>query len=371
MAAELFTVLRDTPPFRIPSNIDQDGLQALYRGMVKLRAYDEKGYILARSGKIAIYYAATGEEAAVVGSASALEVQDWVFPYYREAGAFMIRGMPLITMFGQLFGNQADICLGHQSPIHYSYSKGHVLSVSSPIGTQIIQAVGMAMAARIRKDPQRPVALTYLGDGATSSNDFHAGMNFAGVFQAPVVFVCKNNQWAISLPVRKQTAVEDLADKAKAYGFTGQVVDGNDVLAVFEATRQALVRARNGEGPQFLELKTYRVGAHSTPDDPRRYREQAEEEHWRQQDPLRRYRKFLEQQNLWDEAQEQALWTEVRTEIDQAASQAEAAGPVAWETLFNDVYSQLPPMLQQEKDVLGKELAEKEEPLSNVIQALF
>lgn len=356
MAAEPLTILREHPPVNIPDDLDSERLKALYRWMCLYRAYDEKGYTLARSGKIAIYYSATGEEASVIGSAFALEPQDWVFPSYREAGAFLVRGVPMVTMFGQLFGNAADICLGHQSPIHYSYSKCHMVSISSPIGTQIIQAAGAGMAIKIKKENPRPVVMTYFGDGATSSNDFHSGMNFAGVSHAPVVFVCQNNQWAISLPVHQQTAVVDLADKAKAYGFTGQVVDGNDVLAVYEATRQALHRARNGEGPQFLELKTYRVGAHSTPDDPRRYRSKEEEDRARQRDPIIRYRTFLEQQNLWDADQENRLWQEARTAVNEAAGTAEKAGSLAWETMFEAVYSQLTPLLKEEKEALRNEL---------------
>lgn len=354
MAVEMFRIIQDTPPTVIPEGLDSDALVKLYRLMVLTRVYDEKGTNMAKQGKTTIYYPAIGEEAAVVGSVMASEPQDWIFPYYRQAGAYIIRGTPLEAMFGQLLGNSADICLGHQNPGHYSYRKGNAVSNSSPVGTQIIQAMGAALASRIKKSVPPPVMLTYFGDGATSSNDFHAGMTFAGVFRSPVLFLCINNQWAISMPVARQSAVENLADKALGYGFEGRIVDGNDVLAVYEATRQALHRARSGEGPQFLELKTYRIGGHSTADNPARYRSESEAAFWQQQEPLLRYRRFLEMQGLWDSAQEEALWKQTRAEINAALDRAEAQPALPWETLFADVYSYQPELLAQERQAIAQ-----------------
>jgi TPP-dependent pyruvate/acetoin dehydrogenase alpha subunit len=360
MATKLFQILKPDPtaqPVAVPPNMETQRLIQLYEGMVRLRAYDEKGFLLTRAGRVAIYYGATGEEACVIGTVAALAEQDWVFPYYREAGVFQQRGMPLTDMFSQLFANRGDRGLGHQSPIHYTYSPGHVVSVSSPIGTQISQAVGAAMAINIQKDPAKPVVLTYMGDGATSSNDFHAGMTFAGVYRPPVILVCKNNQWAISMPVRQQSGTQDMADKAPGYGIPGVVVDGNDVLAVYHATRLAVEKARNGEGPTFLELKTYRMGPHSTPDDPKRYRSEEEIAPWRERDPIVRYRQFLEDNHLWDAKKEEQLWGSVREEINQAVRQAEVAGPLPWESMFEAVYSSPPPALQAQQEALGQELS--------------
>ncbi len=221
-------------------------LRRILEVMCRVRALEEKGMILQRAGKIGFYIGCAGQEAIHLGAVAAMRDADWIFPQYREPGAPLWRGITLAEMAHQLFGDAKDSVKGHQMPCHYAFASVRYVSISSPIGTQIIQATGAAVAAKLRNDGA--AVLCFFGDGATSSNDFHTGLNFAGVFRAPVVFVCQNNQYAISLPVEKQTASETLAMKAEAYGFEGVRVDGNDVVAMHRAVRAAAEKARAGGG---------------------------------------------------------------------------------------------------------------------------
>lgn len=242
-------------------------LLALYRWMVLERLLDERMITLQRQGRIGFYVGSIGEEATVFGTAAAMAPQDWIFPSYREHGAAFLRGLPLATFMCGLFGNAGDAVKGRQMPCHESWAPGHFVSISSPIATQVPQAVGAAWAARIQGHDMVP--LCFFGDGSTSANDFHTGLNFAAVQRLPVVFACRNNGWAISVPREAQTASETIAQKAIGYGMRGERVDGNDLLAVYNATRRARARAAAGEGPTLLECVTYRMEGHSTSDDPR------------------------------------------------------------------------------------------------------
>jgi pyruvate dehydrogenase E1 component alpha subunit len=318
-----------------------------YRTMVLARAIDERCLALQRQGRIGFYAPHSGQEATLVGSALALEPDDWVFPAYRELTVALVRGAPLGAVVDQLYGNGRDRIRGRQMPNHFAFAEQHFVSASSPIGTQITQAVGAAMAAQRRKDPI--VALTYFGDGATSSNDFHAGMNFAGVFAAPVVFLCQNNQWAISLPRDRQTRSVTLAEKADAYGFPGIVVDGNDVAAVYGAVRAARRRAIAGGGPTLIEAQVYRLGPHSTSDDPHRYRSDAEVDAARQRDPIHRARSVLIASGRLDDAGDIKLWEDARAAIAAAVTSAEAAPPLDPLSIFEDVYAVVPPRLERER----------------------
>src|SRR5947209_1087402 len=237
------TIVNEALDPRIPD----ETLLRIYKTMHMTRAFDERGMNLQRQGRIHFYLACTGQEAASIASTAALADEDWLCPSYREPGAALYRGVPVKSMMNQLFGNAWDGTKGRQMPVHYSFKAQNFVSISSPIGTQIVQATGVAMAMKIRRD--RACALTYMGDGATSSNDFHTGLNFAGVSKAPVIFVCENNGWAISLPVSKQTASESMAVKAVAYGMPGVRVDGNDALVCYKVAREARDRALRGEGP--------------------------------------------------------------------------------------------------------------------------
>lgn len=318
----------------------------LHKTMILTRVFDTKMLSLQRQGRIGFCLTATGEEATHIGSAFALRSEDWIFPAYREPGVFLLRGMTVRQMVAQMFGTQADLSKGRQMSSHFTYQPGHISAVSSPIATQIPHAVGAALAARIRGDPV--VTMVYFGDGATSEGDFHTGMNFAGVFKTPTVFVCKNNQWAISTPVHQQTAATSIAVKAEAYGFEGLQVDGNDIFAVYEVSRYAVQKARQGNGPTLIEALTYRMGAHSTADDPTKYRSQQQLEEWRQKDPIHRFKLYLQGRGLWSEAEDQAAWQEAEQEVNDATKEAERTSPPSLPSLFEDVYAALPWNLKEQ-----------------------
>lgn len=315
-------------------------LLQVYRAMLLIRTLDERMMTLQRQGRIGFYGACTGQEAACIGSAYALSPTDWIFPALREGAAMLLRGFPLVPYISQVFGNAGDLTKGRQMPSHQAARSVNQVSWGSCIGTQLPQAVGAAWAAKLKKDPT--VVMAYLGDGATSSADFHVAMNFAGVFKVPVVFVCQNNHWSISIPTDKQTASESIAIKAKAYGFPGVKVDGNDVAAVYAAAREAVERARAGQGPTLIEADTYRMGAHSSSDDPTRYRDQREVEVWKTRDPIDRLRTRLVNAKLWDDEREQAIRGELLAQVNAAIAEAESLPPPAPETLFEDLYADEP-----------------------------
>jgi pyruvate dehydrogenase E1 component alpha subunit len=336
---------------RLDPKLSEAEALGLYRGMCLQRILDNRMLALQRQGRIGFYGPSLGQEAAIVGAAIAMDPEDWIVPQYREPGAALVRGMPLKELLCQLIGNEEDPVKGRQMPCHYVYRKGNYLSISSPVGTQLPHAVGIAWAMRLRGDPH--AVLVFFGDGATSTADFHGAMNFAGVFRAPVVFLCNNNQWAISVPVAKQTAAATLAQKAAAYGFDGIRVDGMDALAVFRATREAAERARTGGGPTMVEAVTYRLGPHSSSDDPSRYRDEAEVASWRARDPIARFRRYLERAAHWDDAREARLEQEIGDEITRAIQEAERARPPSPETLFTDVYAEMPGQLREQMEGLG------------------
>jgi pyruvate dehydrogenase E1 component alpha subunit len=319
----------------------------LYRLMVLNRSLDERMVTLQRQGRIGFYIGSIGEEATILGSAAAMAESDWIFPCYREHGAALMRGMPLVTFLCDLFGNAGDAMKGRQMPCHEAWRPGRFTSISSPISTQISHAVGAAWAARLKGDAM--VALTYFGEGGTSAHDFHTGLNFAAVRKIPVVFVCRNNGWAISVPRERQTGSETIAQKAIAYGMRGERVDGNDLLAVHAATRRAHERAEAGEGPTLLECVTYRVEGHSTSDDPRAYRPAELVEPWKKRDPILRMRRYLVRRGALAEAEDERIRAEVRGELQRVLEQAEAfpAKPPL-ESLFEDVYAEPLPQLREQ-----------------------
>ena len=327
-------------------------LLEIYEAMLKTRLLDERMLNLQRQGRIGFYVPGTGEEAAQVGAGLAIGKKDWAYPSYRMPGTIMVLGAPLMEMVANCYGNDGDLCKGRQMPVHYAFGKQRIVSVSSPIGTHIIQAAGTAYAQKLRKDGG--VSWAFFGDGGTSSNDFHSGLNFAGVWKAPAVFVCTNNQWAISVPLEKQTASESIAIKAEAYGMPGVRVDGNDVLAVHQACSAAAERARAGKGPTLLELMTYRRGPHSSSDDPTRYRGNAADA-WNAKDPIVRFRKYLELSDLWSEEQEKELAERLRAEINEAVARAEKQPAPSLETMFTDVYAKVPPHLRDQYEQLVRD----------------
>ncbi len=248
-------------------------LLRLYRGMVLVRMLDDRLMGMQRQGRIGFYAEIKGQEGAVLGAASALAPQDWLVPALREAGAGLFRGLPLRHYIAQIMGNANDVSKGHAMPCHPGLREQRYLTMSSCIATQLPHAVGLAMAAQIKREPV--VVLGCLGEGATSEPDFHVAANFAGVRKAPIVFFCLNNQWAISTPSSLQTASQTFAVKALGYGFPGIRVDGNDALAVHAAVKHAVERARAGDGPTLIEALSYRVSAHTSSDDPSRYRDES------------------------------------------------------------------------------------------------
>jgi pyruvate dehydrogenase E1 component alpha subunit/2-oxoisovalerate dehydrogenase E1 component alpha subunit len=339
-------------PEALPLEASQ--LRAVYKGMLRIRVLDDRMMILQRQGRIGFYGACPGQEAACIGSAFATEPNDWIFPALREGGAMLLRGFPLVPYIAQLFGNNLDITKGRQMPSHAAAKSVNQVSWGSCIGTQLPHAVGAAHAARLSGRPD--VMLAYMGDGATSSSDFHSSLTFAGVWKSPVVFFCQNNHWSISIPTEKQTAAKTLADKAKGYGIPGVRVDGNDAVAVYAVTRDAVARARRGEGPTFIEAETYRMGAHSSSDDPSRYRDEREVEMWRKRDPIEKMRQVVDAHADWDDAQDVALRESLLAEVNAALAEAEAASDPARETLFEDVYADLPWNLKEERaEMLAQE----------------
>jgi 2-oxoisovalerate dehydrogenase E1 component alpha subunit len=337
-------------------NLGKEQLQMLYRVMVQTRAMDERGLVLQRQGSIGFYLPSTGQEASHVGGAFALRETDWIFPAYRQPGIPLLRGVPLDQIVDEWYGNVGDICKGRQMPVHYSFRSAHFVSISSPIGTQISQAAGAAIAAKLRHEDT--VCMTFFGDGGTSSNDFHAGLNFAAVFKAPVVFVCENNQWAISVPYEQQTSSETIAAKAEAYGMPGVRVDGNDILAVYRVCKEAAERARKGGGPTLVETVTFRVGPHSSSDDPTRYRDPKTVEEWKQRDPIERFRKYLKQKGLWNDKLEQETWEQARQAVKDASKRAETKPRPDAASMFADVYLAPTPQLREqfaELQALGQE----------------
>lgn len=320
--------------------LSDEEIVTLYRYMCMTRQIDERFIALQRQGRVGFHVGSLGEEATIIGSAYALRPKDWVFPCYREFGAALLRGFPLQRLVDNVFGNKNDVVKGRQMPHHYTSRQIGWASISSPVGTQITQAVGFSWAAKLQKHDT--VSLVYFGEGATSSSDFHSGMNFAGVFRVPVVLLCRNNGWAISVPSDRQTASHTFAEKAQAYGIPGIRVDGNDVLAVLSVTRRAVARAAAGLGPTMIEAITYRMGGHSTSDDPNRYRGASDTEPWRLLDPIERLYDFLCGKGIWSPEQDQQLKTQVADDFKAAVQAAEGTPPPALETLFDDVYESLP-----------------------------
>jgi len=337
-----FSILGEngTADERALSDLDlkEDDLLALYRLMAQTRRADLESTALQRQGELAVYPPLIGQEAAQVGSAFALGEEDFVFPSYRELGAALVRGIDLVHY---LYFYRATWHGGTYDPLERRFGM-----VSVPVGSQALHAVGWALGAKLDRKPV--CSLVYFGDGATSEGDVHEAWNFAGVFRAPVVFFCQNNQWAISVPVARQTAAP-IWRKAEGYGFPGILVDGNDVLAVYAVTREAAARAREDGTPTLIEARTYRLGPHSTADDAGRYQPSEEVEAWRARDPLPRYERFLEAQGvLTDVAREEAaracdeLAAHIRDGIVGAPPR-----PVA--ELFEWVYEELPETLSRQR----------------------
>ncbi|MCA9607939.1 MAG: 3-methyl-2-oxobutanoate dehydrogenase [Myxococcales bacterium] len=335
----------DTDPF-----LPEETLIAMYRELLKIRRIDVRMLGKQRQGKVGFFGTITGQEATPIATAFATRKSDWVFPALRESAIMICRGFPLSAWLAQAYGNSADVLKGRQMPSHMSGRQVNQVAWSSCIGPQIPQAVGAAYAAKLRGEDM--VAVGFMGDGATSQPDFHAAMTFAVRWQVPAVLVCQNNHWSISVPTEKQTASSTIAVKARAYGMPGIRVDGNDVLATYAAIDEAVRRARDGGGPTFVEALTYRIGPHSSSDDPTRYRSAEEVEAWAKKDPLERFERYLRKAELLDDAKREAIQAELEAEIAAAIDEVEDLGAPPRESMFDDVYEELPASLLEQRDEL-------------------
>jgi pyruvate dehydrogenase E1 component alpha subunit len=340
----MLAILTPSGALVAPSPLEPAMVRKLYRAMVFARTYDRKGTALQKQGRLATYAPFEGQEAAQVGSAAALEPEDWMVATYRDAAAMWMQGYPLELLFAGRTGDER----GGSPPDHVP-----VLPPSITVGGHMVHAVGLAWASRLRGEER--IAITYFGDGATSEGDFHEAMNFAGVFNTPCIFFCQNNGWAISLPREEQTKSETIAQKAIAYGFPGIQVDGNDLLAVYSATAEATERARSGGGPTLIEAVTYRLGPHTTADDPTRYRDGTLTDDWRRRDPLERVRLFLSERDLWSNEWQQEVEREAELEIERAIRLAEEMEPLSAGDIFEGMFEDLPAHLriQQAENVRG------------------
>lgn len=336
------------PGARVPA-IPDATLTRMFDVMLLTRMVDDRMMRLQRQGRLGFYMTSIGEEASHFAVAP-LRATDWMFPSYREQGAWFWRGYTIQQFVDQLFGNHDDPIKGRQMPVHHSASWLNLVSVSSPVGTQIPQAVGAAYAARLLDNDD--VTMAMFGEGATSTGEFHVGMNFAGVWKAPCVFLCRNNGWAISVPSAIQTAARTFAIKATGYGMPGVRVDGNDVLAVWQVASEAIDRARAGDGPTLIEALTYRVQGHASSDDPSVYRDPTEPQVWERRDPLHRLRGYLRHRGMWSERGEAALTERYDQEIRDALAAADRKRPPAIDSLFDDVFEELPWHLREQRAYL-------------------
>jgi len=352
---EMLQILRADGEYnsKLEPNLRVEDLRKMYRQMLMVRRFNERMLLLQRQGRIGFFSESNGQEACQIGSAMPLTQADWVYGGYRDPGVSLMRGVPLKLLVDQLMGNSDDPNKGRQMGVHWGYKDWNIVSLSSPVACRLSQAVGTAYAAKIKKDNM--VCLTSFGDGATSQGEFHSAMNFAGVFKVPVIFFCENNQYAISLPMRRQTASENIAVKADAYGFEGVLVDGNDVLAVYMATKAAVDKARSGGGATLIEAVTYRIGGHSSSDDPTKYRNSEELELWRSRDPIKRFRVYLMKKGLLTSQEDRKIQDEVDSELVATIKASEKVPHPTLLSMFTDVYAEMPWHIKEEADELMRE----------------
>ncbi len=328
----------------------------VYKTLAFHRVLDERMVASQRQGRLSFYMAALGEEAASVGGAAGLKAQDMIMSQYREQGALMFRGFSLENFMNQMFSNEKDLGKGRQMPIHYGSNELNYMTVSSPLGTQIPQATGYAYGQKMQGLDE--VTLCYFGEGAASEGDFHAGLNMAAVQEAPVIFFCRNNGYAISTPSDEQFKGNGIASRGVGYGIKTLRVDGNDILAVIKATQMARAYALKENAPVLIEAMSYRLGAHSTSDDPSGYRTREEEDKWQANDPILRMKNWMIAQNWWDEVQEKTLFEQLREEVLAAVKVSEKINKPHIDTLITDVYdvpsAQLEAQLEQVKAHVNK-----------------
>jgi len=329
-------------------DIDQALATKIYKSLAFHRVLDERMVASQRQGRLSFYMTALGEEASSVGGAAGLEPQDMIMMQYREQGALIYRGFALDDLMNQLFSNAGDLGKGRQMPIHYGSKALNCMTVSSPLATQIPQATGYAYGQKLQG--LDAVTICYFGEGAASEGDFHAGLNMAAVQQAPVIFFCRNNGYAISTPSDEQFNGNGIASRGVGYGIKTIRIDGNDILAVLKATQLARAYAVKESKPVLIEAMSYRLGAHSTSDDPSGYRTKEEEAKWQSHDPILRMKNWMFKQNWWDEAQETALFEQYREQVLAAVKVSEKIDKPHIDTLITDVYDVPTKQLQDQLD---------------------
>ncbi|KAI3739006.1 hypothetical protein L2E82_29343 [Cichorium intybus] len=329
----------------------------MYSDMVTLQVMDTIFYEAQRQGRISFYATTTGEEAINIASAAALNNNDFVFPQYREPGVLLWRGFTLQDFANQCFGNKYDNGKGRQMPIHYGSKKHNYFTIASTVATQIPHAVGAAYS--LKMENQDSCVITYFGDGGSSTGDFHAALNFAAVMEVPVIFFCRNNGWAISTPINDQFRSDGIVVKGKAYGVPSIRVDGNDALAVYSAVHQARKMAIQEQTPVLIEAMTYRTGHHSTSDDSTKYRSIDEIEWWRDdQNPVKRFRKFIENKGWWSDETESEHRSNIRKQVSQAIQVAERIEKPPIADMFSDVYD-VPPKNLVEQEAFVRKIIKK------------
>ncbi len=331
-------------------DMPDDLLKKLYRAMVLGRRFDERMLTMQRQGRIGTFAPLKGQEASQIGTVAALTKEDWLVPSFRETAAEIMRGKTMENVL---------LMYGGYNEGGYIPEDIRNLPVAVPVGTQMLHAAGIAYGIKYRQEKQ--VVMTFFGDGATSEGDFHEAMNFSSVFQLPVIFVCQNNHWAISVPRSKQTRSKTLAQKALAYDMPGVQVDGNDILACYAAAKEAVERARSGGGPTMIENVTYRLSVHTTADDPKKYRKEEEVEEWAKKDPIVRFQKYLKDRGALSEDDVAAIEEETKAEIKAAEDgwAERTSKPVDPLAMFDFAYEKLPPGLVAQREELKRELEEK------------
>lgn len=338
----------------IMPEIDQELATKTYKTLAFHRVLDERMVAAQRQGRISFYMAALGEEAASVGGAAGLKDQDMIMAQYREQGALMFRGFSLENFMNQMFSNEKDLGKGRQMPIHYGSNELNYMTISSPLGTQIPQAAGYAYGQKMQG--LDAVTICYFGEGAASEGDFHAGLNMAAVHQSPVIFFCRNNGYAISTPSDEQYMGNGIASRGVGYGMKTLRIDGNDILAVIAAVQLAREYAVKEGKPVLIEAMSYRLGAHSTSDDPSGYRTREEEAKWQEHDPILRMKNWMLAQGWWNEAQETELFEKLRDDVLAAVKVSEKIDKPPVEDLITDVYDQAPPLLQSQFEQLKEHI---------------
>ncbi len=326
---------------KLMPSLTKEQVLEMYRAMLLTRLFDKRAISLQRQGRIGTYGSSLGQEASVIGPACALRKADWLVPSFREAGAMLFRGIPLHEMFQYWRGEERG---------HKYLTELRVMPVAIPVSTQTLHATGLAWAMKMKGE--KAIALTYFGDGATSTGDLYEAMNFAGVFKLPVVFWCQNNQFAISVPVSRQTAAKSLAQKAIAAGIRGVQVDGNDIFATYAAAKQAVADALEGR-PTMVESHTYRMADHTTSDDASRYRSPEETQAWQLKDPLDRLEKYMRSKGMLNDSLKEKVLAEETARIQEAVQRLEEC-QVKPKVIFTHTYASLDPDLKEQLDAFQR-----------------